>query len=136
MFRSFHSVFGFGAKKKPLQKVSKLVQKSGRSFETLEDRVVPAAIDYLGGNYSQSFDALPTSTPTGTLAGLGPFLLDTTPVSGQDLNFGLTGWQIQKPGGSGPNAVFLAGTGGSNGGAAYSLGVAGVHALSERAFGA
>ncbi len=87
------------------------------------DTVTTGRISYLGGTYSQNFNALPISGNT-TISGTQP--LDLSPVSAT-----LNGWQIATSSATAP--VLIAGTGSSNTGGVYSFGSAALP--SDRALG-
>lgn len=84
-------------------------------------------VSYTGGTYAQNFDALP-STGTTTFTGTAPFDLSAQPSSAPTL----VGWRLAAGTGT---PTLIAGTGSANSGAAYSFGVAGTGALTDRALG-
>ena len=86
-----------------------------------------AQIAYTGGSYTQDFNTLPSSG-TFTLSGAGPIALNAAPINAS----GLAGWSLAKNTGSGANALFNVGNGGSTTGSTYSFGANG---SGERALG-
>ncbi len=94
--------------------------------------VTAAFVNYasVGALYQQSFDGLPNSGSTITLAGSGPFFIDANGINAANAE----GWQIFRNGGSGSNALFgiSDGSGTTFSGAVYSFGTVG---QTDRALG-
>ncbi|MEY2881323.1 MAG: hypothetical protein RLZZ15_3703, partial [Verrucomicrobiota bacterium] len=84
-------------------------------------------VSYAGGSYTQNFDALP-QTGTTTFTGTAPFDLGAQLPAATSLN----GWRLASTLGT---PTLVAGTGSGNTGAAYSFGVAGTGAVTDRALG-
>jgi len=89
--------------------------------------VVEQFVSYIGGNYLQSFDGLP-SAGTYALASNGPLFLDALPIGAQNL----AGWEMANVGGSVSPAKFNFGTGSLTTGSIYSFGASNA---AERALG-
>src|SRR5437870_4455341 len=68
MFRTFHSLFGFATFKKSTRKANVFHKKIRMNFDTLEDRVTPAATPtFVNDNWALITDNSPTGLSVGDI---------------------------------------------------------------------